>query len=406
MDFLDSNNILTSFQHGFRQGRSCETQLLTTLKDFSQTLNTSDQTDAVLLDFSKAFDKVDHKILLAKIDSIGIQGPLHNWMSSFLTDRLQYVTVDGSTSNPCKVLSGVPQGTVLGPLFFLIYINDIQDNLSPGTTIRLFADDSLLYRVIKSIKDTLILQKDLEQLQKWEKANKMEFHPNKCQILRISNKREPIKAIYTIHNTVLQEFSSAKYLGVTIDNQLNWNTHTNNVYQKASFMLSFLERNFYKCPKHVKENLFNALVRPILEYGCCAWDPYRIKQINKLEMINKRAARFITGNFVREHGNTNKNMETLGWSPLSERRAKIKLIMFYKIQSNQVHIATDNLIENPRKPLNFLIPYSSVDAHLYSFYPSTIRLWNSLPASLKSSSSVSAFKSSLDKHTTIRASYN
>ena len=100
-----------------------------------------------------------------------------------------------------------------------------------------------------------------------------------------------------------------------------------------------------------------------------AWDPYRIKQINKLEMINKRAARFITGNFVREHGNTNKNMETLGWSPLSERRAKIKLIMFYKIQSNQVHIATDNLIENPRKPQNFLIPYSSVDAHLYSFYP-------------------------------------
>ena len=406
MDFLDSNNILTSFQHGFRQGRSCETQLLTTLKDFSQTLNTSDQTDAVLLDFSKAFDKVDHKILLSKIDAIGIQGPLHNWMSSFLTDRLQYVTVDGSTSNPCKVLSGVPQGTVLGPLFFLIYINDIQDNLSPGTTIRLFADDSLLYRVIKSIKDTLILQKDLEQLQKWEKANKMEFHPNKCQILRITNKKEPIKAIYTIHNTVLQEFSSAKYLGVTIDNHLNWNNHTNNVYQKASFMLSFLERNFYKCPKHVKENLFNALVRPLLEYGCCAWDPYRIKQINKLEMINKRAARFITGNFVREHGNTNKNMETLGWSPLSERRAKIKLIMFYKIQSNQVHIATDNLIENPRKPLNFLIPYSSVDAHLYSFYPSTIRLWNSLPASLKSSSSVSAFKSSLDKHSTIRASYN
>ena len=199
---------------------------------------------------------------------------------------------------------------------------------------------------------------------------------------------------------------SAKYLGVTIDNHLNWNNHTNNAYQKASFMLSFLERNFYKCPKHVKENLFNALVRPLLEYGCCAWDPYRIKQINKLEMINKRAARFITGNFVREHGNTNKNMETLGWSPLSERRAKIKLIMFYKIQSNQVHIATDNLIENPRKPLNFLIPYSSVDAHLYSFYPSTIRLWNSLPASLKSSSSVSAFKSSLDKHSTIRASYN
>jgi hypothetical protein len=221
MDFLDSNNILTPSQHGFRQGRSCETQLLTTLNDFSKTLNTSDQTDAVLLDFSKAFDKVDHKILLSKIDSIGIKGCLHDWMSSFLSDRLQYVTVDGSISKPCKVLSGVPQGTVLGPLFFLIYINDIQQNLSPGTTLRLFADDSLLYRVIKSFNDTLILQKDLDQLQKWEKANKMEFHPNKCQILCITNKRNHIKNNYIVHNTILQEFNSAKYLDVTIDNNLN-----------------------------------------------------------------------------------------------------------------------------------------------------------------------------------------
>ena len=165
MDFLDSCKILSPFQHGFRQGRSCETQLLTTLNDFSKTLNKSEQTDAVLLDFSKAFDKVDHKILLAKLKAIGIQGPLLNWMSSFLTNRLQYVLVDGAISKPCKVLSGVPQGTVLGPLFFLIYINDIQDNLSPGTILRLFADDNLLYRVIRDFYDTLTLQRDKDKLQ-------------------------------------------------------------------------------------------------------------------------------------------------------------------------------------------------------------------------------------------------
>ena len=134
------------------------------VNDFSKTLNNSGQTDAVLLDFSKAFDKVDHKILLSKLDCMGIQGPLHNWMSSFLQGRTQYVIVDGAFSDPCKVLSGVPQGTVLGPLFFLIYINDIQDYLSPGTFLRLFADDSLLYRVINTISDCYTLQKGLLQL--------------------------------------------------------------------------------------------------------------------------------------------------------------------------------------------------------------------------------------------------
>ena len=173
MDFLDSNKILSSFQHGFRQGRSCESQLLSTLRNFTQCLNSSGQTDAILLDFSKAFDKVDHKILLSKVSSIGIQGSLFNWISSFLSNRLQHVVVDGSISDKGPVLSGVPQGTVLGPLLFLIYINDIHENLSPGTHIRLFADDSLLYREIHNTSDTITLQKDLDQLQKWEKLNKI-----------------------------------------------------------------------------------------------------------------------------------------------------------------------------------------------------------------------------------------
>ena len=234
----------------------------------------------------------------------------------------------------------------------------------------------------------------------------MEFHPAKCQMLRITNKRQPFINNYYIHNTVLQEFSTAKYLGISIDSCLNWKDQTNNVYKKASFMLSFLERNFRKCPKNVKENLFNALVRPILEYGCCAWDPYRNCQIDKLELINKRAARFITGNHLREHGNTKKNMMSLGWTPLSERRAKIKLIMFHKIQTKQIHIPTDDLLPNRRKPLNFCIPQSTVDSHLYSFYPSTIRLWNPLPSSLKTIDSTTAFKNTLYSSTlTFRSSY-
>ena len=399
MDFLDQLNYLSPFQHGFRQKRSCESQLLTTLRDFSSCLNSNGQIDAVLLDFSKAFDKVDHKLLLSKIENIGIHGPLFNWISSFLSNRLQYVSVEGFLSSSNNVLSGVPQGTVLGPLFFLIYINDIGDKLSPGTHLRLFADDSLLYRHIHSTRDIEILQSDLNTLQSWEILNKMEFHPDKCQVLRLTNKLKPITGTYSIHNINLDFFDTVKYLGISIDSKLNWKEQCFNTYKKANLILSFLERNFYKCPINVKTNCVNALVRPILEYSCSVWDPYKKYQIDQLELINKRAARFVTGNYSMEHGSTSRNMKALGWTPLETRRAKIKLIMLFKINSLSIHVPRDDLILNPRKPYNFIVPQSSVDSHLHSFFSSTIRLWNSIPNHVKSLDSLDQFKRSLDKIT-------
>ena len=140
--------------------------------------------------------------------------------------------VEGMESAPSKVLSGVPQGTVLGPLFFLIYINDISKGLSEGTKIRLFADDSLLYRTIETPSDSATLQNDLNTLQLWEKKWKMEFHPGKCQLLRITNKIEPIKATYFIHDTPVSETDSAKYLGVVIDTKLKWTKQYTNLIKK------------------------------------------------------------------------------------------------------------------------------------------------------------------------------
>ena len=169
MSHFDKYNVLEDAQHGFRKNRSTISQLVITVNDFASSLRDQKQTDAILLDFSKAFDKVDHEGLLLKLEHLGISGPLLKWIRSFLVGREQRVVVDGMESVPSKVLSGVPQGTVLGPLFFLIYINDISKGLSKGTKIRLFADDSLLYRTIESPSDTAILQKDLETLKLWEK---------------------------------------------------------------------------------------------------------------------------------------------------------------------------------------------------------------------------------------------
>ena len=139
-------------------------------------------------------------------------------------------------------------------------------------------------------------------------------------------------------------------------------------------MLSFLERNFSRCPPKVKEQCYFTLVRPLLEYGCTAWDPYEIGHIEKLEKVNKRAARFVTGNHLREHGNTLKNMETLGWPPLIDRRTRLKISMLYKTTNNLICVPSKDLVPNPRKPGTFRVPSSSVNSHFGSFFPSTIRL--------------------------------
>ena len=171
MSHFDKYNVLDNAQHGFRKNRSCVSQLIITLNDFANSLKNSQQIDAVLLDFSKAFDKVDHEGLILKLNHLGIRNSLLMWTTYFLIGRRQRVLVEGMA--PTAVLSGVPQGTVLGPLLFLVYINDISKGLSKGTKIRLFADDALLYRIIEKPSDTATLQKDLNTLQLWEQTWKI-----------------------------------------------------------------------------------------------------------------------------------------------------------------------------------------------------------------------------------------
>ena len=183
---LQHHRILTSLNHGFRAGFSCETQLVVTLHDLCQSLEQKSQVDVAILDFSKAFDTVPHSKLLEKIDSYGIRGPLHNWLTTFLTSRRMKVVVDGEFSEEATVDSGVPQGTVLGPLLFLCHINDLPDSVK--SQVRLFADDCLLYRQIKSQADHLVLQKDLQSLERWAEKWGMRFNASKCYILSVQNK--------------------------------------------------------------------------------------------------------------------------------------------------------------------------------------------------------------------------
>tara|TARA_B110000881_G_C18538833_1_gene497307 strand:+ start:57 stop:1292 length:1236 start_codon:yes stop_codon:yes gene_type:complete len=388
------NNILTNAQFGFRKRRSCETQLLLTIQDLARTTDYKGQTDVILLDFAKAFDKVPHHRLLHKLKHYGIDGNINRWVKAFLENRTQQVILDGTTSTSAPVLSGVPQGSVLGPLLFLLFINDLPDCISAGTTARLFADDCILYRTINTDEDASLLQQDLDNLQQWENDWHMSFHPEKCQVIHVSNKRKLIKKPYVIHNHTLEEVDSAKYLGVNIHKNLSWNHHINSITNKANSTRAFLQRNIYQCPRKTKELCYKTLVRPILDYSSIIWDPSTANNIKKLEMVQRRYARFIFGEY-RTTSSVTAMVNQLKWTSLQERRAQAKAAMIYRITNNLVDVPHTFL--TPTVALRghssrYLVPFARTDIYRYSFFPDSIRIWNRLPQDLVNRTSLDSFR--------------
>ena len=209
-DHLNKHNIIYDLQHGFRQKRSCETQLLQLVEDLGRQLIAGKQIDLVLLDFSKAFDKVNHLKLLFKLSQHGVKGKTLNWIRAFLLGRTQAVVLEGERSAEAPVTSGVPQGSVLGPLLFLLYINDLPQDIQ--SQVRLFADDTAVYLTVSSLEDANTLKTDLDTLQEWERTWDMEFNPGKCQVLHVTRSMQPLQSNYTLHGQVLESVDSAKYL--------------------------------------------------------------------------------------------------------------------------------------------------------------------------------------------------
>ncbi|XP_062578982.1 uncharacterized protein LOC134240892 [Saccostrea cucullata] len=393
MNFFEHHSILTDYQHGFRKKRSCESQLITTIQDLALSIENNTQVDAVLLDFSKVFDKVPHERLLAKLDHYGVRGNLLNWIRSFLSGRTQKVLVEGHFSPTALVTSGVPQGTVLGPLL-LAYINDLPSRVRPKA--RLFADDCLLYRTITTEADARLHQMDLDNLQDWEIDWIMHFNPDKCEVIRITTKRKQRITPYYIHGKELATTTKAKYLGVNISNNLSWNHHIDSVCKKANNTTAFLRRNLSSCPSNIKDKCYKTLVRPQVEYASTVWDPHTKKNIDKLEAVQRRAARFVTNNY-----NTTSSVTTmidrLEWESLQQRRIKAKAIMMYRVihslvaidlppQFSQTGAATRGHQQRYR------IPFCRTNVYKESFFPTTIRIWNQLPEDTITAISLESFK--------------
>ncbi len=396
MEHLEGNNLLCDNQHGFRKKRSCESQLILFVDELAQSMCDGKQVDVAVMDFSKAFDVVPHKRLLNKLHFYGIRGCTSKWIQDFLTDRTQQVVIDGQSSDTAPVTSGVPQGSVLGPILFLTFINDMPECVK--SKARLFADDSIIYRDITSTSDCTDLQNDLKSLERWEKVWGMSFNPSKCHIIHISRKKKPILNTYHLKGTDLEPVDNATYLGVSVSKDLSWHNHIKKVVAKGNRTLGFIKRNIRTFTNSIKMLAYKSLVRPTLEYASSVWSPHQKELVNSIEMVQRRAARYVLHMYQRTESVT-EMLKILEWDTLDQRRMRARVVMGYRIIHGLVMIPADQLIPASDITRGHVHKYKQIytrtNYYKGTFFPSFIPLWNSLPNSVVSATTLQEFKKKL-----------
>ena len=381
---------ITDSQHGFLPGRSTVTQLTAVLHKINNFLDAGTQTDMIFLDFTKAFDSVSHVLLIHKLKTFGFSDVLLQWFSNYLSDRYQNVVLDGISSDPTCVTSGVPQGSILGPFLFLLYTNDIGKNISNETNIVLYADDAKLLRPIHSINDCLSLQLDLDTLQNWSNIWKLSFNSNKCKVLSFSRSAK-VDFQYHIHNEPLSRVDEFNDLGVTVSYNLSWKTHVRNIVQNANRLLGLIKRTLTNhAPTKSKLLLYNSLIRPSLLYASTVWFPDK-NDLQLIEGIQRRATKFILNDYYSDY---KSRLINLGLVPLSFLREIADLCFFYKCFHNFYNFDILEIcpLQNTpgchtRSNDEYLrlksLPFNTETAS--QFYTKRIvKLWNNLPAPIKS----------------------
>lgn len=280
--------LLNEEQHGFRKGRSTTTNLVIYISKILRNMEKGFQVDAIYTDFSKAFDRVDHKILKKKLLYFGINGSFLNWISSYLSNRTQKVKFQGVLSKPILASSGVPQGSHLGPLLFNIFISDLSAQLNGVDHIE-FADDLKMSHIIKNDDDSDLLQSNLRNLDNWCLENNLELNLNKCQVISFSRKRSVSHYNYTIQNHNLVRVKQVTDLGIIFDHKLNFNLHYDFITSRATKMLGFVKRRACEFENlWVTKTLYCSFVRSILEYCSIVWNPCFSVHSNRIESIQKQ----------------------------------------------------------------------------------------------------------------------
>ena len=412
IEFLENKSLLTSDQHGFRKGRSCTTQLLKQQYDILTNLMDGNDTDAIFLDFAKAFDKVDHKILYQKLQNIGISGKLLDWIKSFLSSRKQVVSVDGFLSYVADVISGVPQGTVLGPLLFLIYINDIHKCVL-NSTISSFADDTRIGKAISAHSDCHLLQQDLDNITRWSKLNNMVLHENKFEYMNYSIRsgKFPLANLpffgdsfryLTSEGEILEPSETVLDLGVTFASNMCWSSHVANLTKTAKKKAGWVLSVFKNRSPCVMKTLFKSLIRSLLEYACLVWFGLPLENLRSIEAIQRSFTKKIV--FPSSVNSYWERLQYLKMMSLQRRRERYAILHMWKILNNKtsndlsitfdMNIRFGTVAKIP--PLNVQSSMKSKSLFDSSFSVLGPSLWNRVPKHVRNITSLSNFKSKLD----------
>ena len=406
-NYLSSNNILNSNQSGFRSGDSCINQLTAITHEIFKAFDSNPTLEVrgVFLDISKAFDKVWHEGLVYKLKSNGIEGQALKILQSFLSDRFQRVVLNGQSSNWEKVNAGVPQGSILGPLLFLVYINDISSDLE--CDVKLFADDTCLFSVIDDpIESSIALNNDLRKIQQWAYQWKMAFNPDpskQAQEVIFSRKRLQVNHPDLYFNeSIVEKTSSQKHLGVILDEKLSFKQHINYLLEKTTKCIGVLRKLRYFVPRKSLITIYKSFIRSHLDYADSIYDrPNNDSYSEKIESIQYNAALAITG-AIRGTSKV-KLYQEIGLEYLSSRRWFRRLCLFYKIINNEQPSYLFNLVPRPYHILNTRnqsqIPdiFCRTEIFSNSFFPYCIKEWKKLDHNIKRSDSYVHFRNSVLK---------
>ena len=398
-NFLNDHQIFTTLQSGFVPGDSTVNQLVEIYNTFCQALDEGKEVRAIFCDISKAFDRVWHKGLLFKLNSVGISGSLLQWFTDYLDNRKQRVVIPGVWSDWSLVKAGVPQGSILGPLLFLLYINDIVENIN--SSVRLFADDTSLYIIVDNPTQAAYqLNSDLLKIHQWATKWLVTFNPSKSESVIFSRKRNK-----TEHPNIfmdrqpIQEVNSHKHLGIFFSSDCTWHEHLEYIKCKAWARLNVMRKLKFKLDRKSLQTIYFTFIRPILEYADVVWNNCTQYEINELDKIQNEAARIVTG--ATKLVSINSLIKETGWETLLTRRKKHKLFLFYKMQndmspnylSSLVPPSVGNTTNYPlRNSTNSHTIHTNSQLYFNSFLPSVIRDWNELSEQTRNLPSIASFK--------------